>query len=270
MLASVVAPLTLAAVAAAGAAEGAGRRVTFPYHDADYLWLGESGGGVAFVPDQLPARERAPLVVFFHGVNVDRVLHFWMGGKGEPDLIDLADKTMESGASLPYVFAAPSQSRGAMSGRHMWQDFDLDEFVRDVDAAIAPREVDRDRVILMGHSGGGCNADGGLLRAARSARIAPWAVLAIDTCMDEEDGTTYGDLPESATVVVRWQPDMWFRPVDKFRAAFARAAQQSGRGDLVLQIVPNLGPQAHEAILVDSFTTLLPRVVAGETVASTL
>lgn len=261
--------LAIAATVTTGAAsaDAAGRRVTFPYHDADYLWLGETNGGIAFVPESLPVVERVPLVVFFHGVNVERVLHFWTGGRGEPDLLEVADHVMTSGASLPFVLAAPSQTRGAMSGRHMWQDFDLDEFVRDLDAAIAPREVDRDRIILMGHSGGGCNPDGGLMRAARGSRIAPWAVLAIDTCMDEEDGTAYADLPESARIIVRWQPDMWPRPVDKFRAAFAMGAEQSGHADLIMQVVPNLGPDAHEAILVDTFTSLLPAVVAGKAIA---
>ncbi len=267
-LASLLAAAFCASLAlAARDAGAAGRRVTFPYHDAAYLWLGETSGGTAFVPDGLPPGERPPLVVFFHGVNVERTLHFWTGGRGEPDLVEVADHVMVSGASLPFVFAAPSQTRGAMSGRHMWQDFDLDEFVRDVDAAIAPREVDHDRIILMGHSGGGCNPDGGLMRAARASRLAPWAVLAIDTCMDEEDGTAYADLPESARIIVRWQPEMWLRPVDKFRAAFAAAAELSGHPDLIMQVVPGLGPDAHEAILVDTFTSLLPQVVAGKAIA---
>ena len=90
----------------------------------------------------------------------------------------------------------------------MWQDFDLDEFVRAVDAAIGPQAaIDRDRVYLVGHSGGGCNLDGGLLRAAGSSRIVARAVLAIDTCIDEEDGTAYGNVPESMQVIVRWQPE---------------------------------------------------------------
>ena len=50
----------------------------------------------------------------------------------------------------------------AASGRHMWQSFDLDDFVRAVDAAIATRAaVDRDQVFVIGHSGAGCNPDGG-------------------------------------------------------------------------------------------------------------
>jgi poly(3-hydroxybutyrate) depolymerase len=255
---------------AASDARAAGHRVTFPYRDGAYLWAGESNGGEAFVPDAVPAGERVPLVVFFHGVNVDRVLHFWAGGRGEPDLIDLVDRSVANAASVPFIFAAPSQTRGAMSGLHMWQDFDLDEFVRAVDAAIGPRaEIDRDRIILLGHSGGGCNIEGGMFRAARASRIAARAILAVDTCMDEEDGVAYADVPESTQVIVRWQPDIWPRPVEKFRAAFKGASAQSGHGDLVMQLVPNLGPAAHEAILVDTFASVLPQLLAGQTIAST-
>jgi hypothetical protein len=254
----------------AGDAYAAGRRVTFPYHDAEYLWAGEYRGGEALVPDGVAGGERVPLVVFFHGVNVERVLHFWAGGHGEPDLMDLADRIIASGAAPPFVFAAPSQTRGAMSGLHMWQDFDLDAFVRAVDAAIAPgAEIDRDRVYLIGHSGGGCNLDGGLLRAAGASRIVARAVLAIDTCMDEEDGTAYGSLPESMQVIVQWQPEIWPRPVEKFRAAFKSAAALAGHGEMVIQLVPGLGPGAHEAILVAMFTSLLPTVLAGGEIQST-
>lgn len=254
---------------AASDAHAAGRHIVFPYRDAEYLWAGESNGGEAFVPDAVPAGQRVPLVVFFHGVNVDRVLHFWAGGRGEPDLTELVDRTVSNGASIPFVFAAPSQTRGAMSGLHMWQDFDLDEFVRAVDAAIGPgAEIDRDRIVLMGHSGGGCNIDGGLFRAARESRIAAHAILAVDTCMDEEDGVAYGNIPESTQLIVRWQPDIWPRPVEKFRAAFRVAAEQSGHRDLVMQLVSNLGPAAHEAILVDTFTSVLPQLLAGATIAS--
>jgi hypothetical protein len=153
----------------------------------------------------------------------------------------------------------------------MWQDFDLDAFVGAVDAAIAPgAEIDRDRVYLVAHSGGGCNVDGGLFRAASASRIVARAVLAIDTCMDEEDGTAYGGVPESTQVIVRWQPEIWPRPVEKFRAAFQSAASLAGHDDMVMQLVPGLGPGAHEAILVDTFTSLLPRVLAGSSIQSTV
>ncbi len=255
---------------AAGDARAAGRKVTFPYHDAEYLWPGESNGGVAFVPDAVPAGGRVPLVVFFHGVNVDRVMHSWVGGRGEPDVTELVDRMVADGTATPYLFAAASQTRGAMSGLHMWQDFDLDAFVNAVDAAIGPRaEVDRDRIVLLGHSGGACNVDGGLFRAARASRIAARAILAVDTCMDEEDGVAYADVPESTQIIVRWQPDIWPRPVEKFRAAFRSAAEQSGHADMVMQLVANLGPVAHEAILLDTFMTVLPRLLAGATIVST-
>ena len=81
MIARFVVAFALVLVMASNA-RAAGRKVTFPFRDADYLWAGESNGGSAFVPESIVAGDRVPLVVFFHGVNVERVLHFWTGGRG--------------------------------------------------------------------------------------------------------------------------------------------------------------------------------------------
>ena len=209
--------------------------------------------------------ESAPLVVLLHGVNLDQVLHMWFGTRGYPDVAELSAKTIASGAALPFILAAPSQTKGAASGRRMWQDFDLDDFVRTVEAAIGARAaIDRDAVYVIGHSGAGCNPDGGLLRVARAASlIVPRAILAIDTCMDEDSGPALGSAPESAKVLVRWQPEVWPRPLDRFRATFATAASLSGHAEPVLQCVNGLVEPVHVTILLDTFTTTLPAILAG-------
>jgi hypothetical protein len=259
-----LAALLVALFAARGAA--AESRVVFPYRDGDFLSAGESGGGIVVVPDAVKAGESAPLVVLLHGVNLDQVLHMWFGTGGYPDVAELSAKAIASGASIPFILAAPSQTKGAASGRRMWQDFDLDDFVRAVGAAIGSRAVvDRDAVYVIGHSGAGCNPDGGLLRVARAAsRIVPRGILAIDTCMDEDSGPALGSAPESAKVFVRWQPEVWPRPLDRFRATFATAATVSGHAEPVLQCVNGLVEPVHVSILLDTFTTSLPAILAGK------
>jgi hypothetical protein len=235
-------------------------RAAFPYRDADFLSPGETSGGMVVAPDQLAGAGKAPLVVLLHGVNMDQVLHMWFGTRGYPDVAGIAAKTIASGASPPYILAAPSQTKLAMSGRRMWQDFDLDDFVRAVEGSLGPHAtVDRDAIVVLGHSGAGCNPDGGLLRVARaSSLVVPRALLAIDTCMDEDSGAALGSSPESATVWVRYQSEIWPRPVDRFRATFKTAAESSGHAEPFLRVVTGLAEPVHVQILLETFATFLP------------
>jgi hypothetical protein len=255
----------LVAVILAAPIAGAESRVVFPYRDADFLSPGEVGGGIVVVPDPVMQGASAPLVVLLHGVNLDQVLHMWFGTRGYPDVAALSAHAIASGASIPFILAAPSQTKGAASGRRMWQDFDLDDFVGAVGRALGARAaIDRDAVYVIGHSGAGCNPDGGLLRVARAASmIVPRAILAIDTCMDEDSGPALGSAPESAKVVVRWQPEIWPRPLDRFRTTFGIAAALSGHAEPVLQCVNGLVEPVHVTILLDTFTTALPAILAG-------
>jgi hypothetical protein len=243
-------------------------RATFPYRDADFLLAGESAGGIVVVPDAVAKGEKAPLVVILHGVNPEPVMHMWFGAKDYPDISLLSAQMIATRASVPFILAAPTQTKGAMSGRHMWQDFDLDDFVRAVDAAVGARaEVDRDAIYVVGHSGAGCNPDGGLLRVARApSLIVPRGILAIDTCMDEDSGPALGSSPESALVLVRWQPEIWPRPLDRFRATFKTAADAAGHAEPVVQCVNGLAEPVHINILVDTFASILPSMLAGRAI----
>jgi hypothetical protein len=258
-------PAQLRPVAAAAVARPAAAmyRTSFAYHDAEYLSFGESAGGALVVPSGVGAGDSVPLVVFLHGVNIGLGVHMWLGGKTEPDLAPLVERVVAGGAP-PFLLAAPSQTKGASSGRVLWKDFDLDDFVQAVDTALGARaHVDRRAVIVLGHSGAGCNPDGGLLRVARRhGTIVPRAILAIDTCLDEEVGDALGRAPSGSEVWVRWQPEIWPRPIDRFRIAFRDAAGASGRDEAVVQRVDGLGPAAHDAILLDTFTTVIPQLVA--------
>jgi hypothetical protein len=242
----------------------ADHRVVFPYRDAEFLNPGEAGGGIVVVPETVTRGEKTPLVVLLHGVNVDQVVHMWFGTRGYPDLAAMSEKAIAQGAAPPFLLAAPSQTKGAMSGRLMWRDFDLDDFVRAVEtAAVSHAVVDRDAVFVIGHSGAGCNPDGGLLRVARApSLVVPRGIFAIDTCMDEDSGAALGSSPESARVWVRYQAEIWPRPVDRFRATFKAAADQSGHADPFVEVVNGLVEPVHVSILLDTFATLLPSVLA--------
>jgi hypothetical protein len=239
-------------------------RAAFPYRDAELLSPGESAGGMVVVPSGPPEGATLPLVVLLHGVNNDQVLHMWFGTSAYPDVAAIGAKTIASGASAAYILAAPSQTKVAWSGRRMWQDFDLDDFVRAVEAALGTHaRIDREQVIVIGHSGAACNPDGGLLRVARTpSLVVPRAILAIDTCMDEDSGAALGSSPESARVLVRYQAEIWPRPLDRFRATFKTAAESSGHAEPFIQVVTGLAEPVHVQILLDTFATFLPGVLA--------
>ncbi len=269
--------VALAALVYPGRA-GAEYRAAFPYRDAEFLMAGESNGGIVVVPDSVdpspgataggPRDRKTPLVVLLHGVNLDQVLHMWFGTRAYPDLAAIAARTFASGASPPYLLAAPSQTRGAASGRRMWQDFDLDDFVRAVEGSLQGHAVvDRDAVFVIGHSGAACNPDGGLLRVARATSlVVPRAILSIDTCLDEDSGAALGAAPESAKIWVRYQPLIWPRPLDRFRATFAASAELSGHAEPFIQVVSGLPEPVHVQILLDTFATFLPAVLSGRDV----
>jgi hypothetical protein len=253
-------------------------RAVFPYRDAEFLNPGEASGGIVVVPDRIDRgetrdqrSESVPLLVLLHGVNLDQVLHMWFGTRGYPDVAAMGARTIASGACPPYVLAAPSQTKGAWSGRHMWQDFDLDDFVGAVEAAVGPHAtIDRNAVFVIGHSGAGCNPYGGLLRVARApSLIVPRSIFAIDMCMDEDSGSALGSSPESTKVWVRYQAEIWPRPVDRFRATFRAAAALGGHAEPFVQVVAGLVEPVHVSILLDTFTTFLPAVLSGKDIPPT-
>jgi hypothetical protein len=121
-------------------------------------------------------------------------------------------------------------------------------------------------VFVLGHSGAACNPDGGLLRVARvPSLVVPRGIFAIDTCMDEDSGAALGSAPESAPVWVRYQPEIWPRPLDRFRATFKTTAESSGHAEPFIEVVNGLAEPVHVSILLDTFVTFLPAVVGGRT-----
>jgi hypothetical protein len=198
----------------------AGNSTKFPFHDASLLLRSQKDGGMVYVPETVSSGESAPLVVFLHGLNDQQEVHLWLGA-GPYDLRTQWDTWLVEGGKNPALLAAPSQTRHAGGATNLWRDFDLDEFVESVDLALGGSAyVDRAKVMLVGHSGAGCNSSGGLARVSSGSRsIRPLAIVAIDVCMDQDAATTLALTPSEIPVAVYWQT-AWPRPFDDFRFAF--------------------------------------------------
>jgi hypothetical protein len=228
-------------------------------------------GAPAFVPDSQAARaggaivigaeanrEARPLVVFLHGLNEAGPLH------RELDVVArVAAKLVADGTIVPLLVAAPSQTRNASRPWDMWEAFELGSFLAALepalDAAGAPR-VDRARVVLVGHSGGGCNPKGSIL--SPRGRSPASAILAIDTCFDPKVAAALRDTPPSTHVWAYWQTTSWDRDTEGFRRAFL--APGDPPADRRAEKAPIEGPGAHDAILPWALRRALPLLLKPE------
>ena len=170
-------------------AEAAAKTLYFPHQDAHFLHRFQRNGGAAVVPERAGSDEPLPILVFLHGTNSTSEPHMWLGGGGK-DLRPLVKRLVEGGQVEPFVLAAPSHTRHAGLAATVWQGFNLNAFVDDVVHATQGQViVDRTRVVLAGHSGAGCNPQGGLAADYWSAGAPlPLALVSIDPCWDRKMG----------------------------------------------------------------------------------
>ncbi len=253
--------------AISGGALGAGVTTTFDYDDARLIGDDEHEGGLVHRVGTA-AKGALPLVVYLHGVNEKGPLHRGLAAPGF-DLRDTADGLFADGAIGPLLLAGPSQTRDAWTGRRLWQGFDIERFADAVDASLAGSstasmggammKVDRARVILVGHSGAGCNPTGGIL--ARSS-LRPSAIVALDTCMDAEFGRAFGEAADVAPLHVFFQSVLWPREIDAFRTAFtATLAAKPGRVGSVTKLDVPGAANPHDEIVPAALAKLLPTLV---------
>ncbi|WP_437998120.1 hypothetical protein WMF26_47485 [Sorangium sp. So ce185] len=215
-------------------------------------WLGR-----AFV-HRLAAAEPArplPILVFLHGTNAAQIKYRWMGGGQEGDVRRIAAQLMEAGQIPPILVAAPSAVLPAAVAvaRTSWPAFDLDAFLDATAARLrGVATIDRTRVIVAGHSGGGCNREGGVATAVR-ASIPVHAALVIDTCMDVDIALPLSQSPPATHVVVSWQTMSWAkRPIADFRRAFQRGVEARPAAPGVLRELEQLQPtepMPHDAMV---------------------
>jgi hypothetical protein len=190
-------------------------------------WLGR-----AFVHSSIATvtQKPAPIVVFLHGMNTDRIKYRWMGGGQEGDVRRIVADLMEAGSIVPMIVAAPStiDPVTASNAVLLWPAFDLDAFLdRTVERLAGIATVDRSRVVVVGHSGAGCNIRGGLATALR-AKTIPFAEVVIDTCMATDFAKLLAHAPPATNVIVSWQSLSWEdRFFDDFRHLFKRELKKA-------------------------------------------
>jgi hypothetical protein len=240
------------------------REVEFRFDDELRLQPGESHAGKLWRSNGLRRDGGAvPLTIFVHGIIFDGLRHHWLvedpdgPWDARPFMSDLVDR----GEIAPTVVAVPSQTRDATDPEHLFEGLDFDAFVDAVDAALAPlQRVDRQRIVVVGHSGSACDLDRGAFLALRARRASPLALFSIDGCMAASTGEQLAETTGARNVVVTYQDGIWPRDFDDFRERWARVVTAHGLDDSrFLERIEVSGENAHLAIVEATMRRWLPR-----------
>jgi len=185
---------------------GRGRTIDFVYDGSDVRHPTEAYVARLFLPGEVKKTPDVPrpLLVFLHGVNPDHVRFRFTGGKpDEPDLRLIVAELIEAGTIPPVIVAAPSSVVSSELPTTLWPDFDLDRFVERTARTLRGKAtIDLDAVVVVGHSGAGCNPKGGLASALAGTSLPVRAALSIDTCMTVADARALGDAPPLSTAAL--------------------------------------------------------------------
>jgi hypothetical protein len=229
-------------------------------------WLGR-----AFVHKKAAAlaQQALPVLVFLHGNNGEGIKYRWMGGGAEGDLRRIVSEMIEAGLVPPMIVAAPSSTDpNTMTNAGLsWPAFDLDLFLdRTAERLGTAALIDRSRVVVAAHSGGGCNIHGGLNAAMHPKSGAPLAGMSIDTCMMLDLAKELAHLPRTTHVVVSWQSISWpEREFGAFKTVFLRESKKAPADPGVLRELdfqqPTV-PMPHDATVSITLRKWLPRVLA--------
>ena len=230
-------------------------------------WLGR-----AFVHKKAAemADHALPVLVFLHGNNAEKIKYRWMGGGQEGDVRRIVSELIEAGAVPPMLVAAPSSidpnTMGAAGAT--WPAFDLDLFLdRTAERLAGVATLDRGRVIVAAHSGGGCNIRGGLASAMRAKRTPILAGFSIDTCMLLDLAKDLAHARPTTHVVVSWQTASWpEREFTGFSNFFRREVKKTPPTARVLRELDHEkqpGAGAHDAMVGITLRKYLPRVLVS-------
>jgi hypothetical protein len=265
--------------APAGKAKGKGKKPAplppldgtthdFPYDGKDVghperAWLGR-----AFVHKKVAAdpQKALPLLVFVHGINQELIKYRWMGGGNEGDVRRIVAELIEGGQVPPMLVAAPSSvvPQNIVAAPTSWTAFDLDHFVDKTAAALkGVATIDRTKIIVAGHSGGGCNVKGGIATAIKAKNVH--AALVIDTCMGTDLASALAQAKKSLHVVVTWQALTWGkRPLKDFRAVFEREIKKTPPDEGILRTLDYMTPKEpmpHDAMVPLTLKKYLPMLL---------
>jgi hypothetical protein len=228
---------------------------------AEHAWTGR-----AFVHAKVPRDAPVPLLVFIHGLNVEKIKFRWIGGGQEGDVRRIVSELIESGAIPPAVVAAPTSTdpKIMVNALTTWPGFDLDVFLERTQRALGgAAKIDRARIVVAGHSGAGCNVKGGISTALRPKKAKVQAGLVIDVCMATDLARDLVKAPKDTHVVVSWQEISWAnRPTTDFRNVFKRELKNDPPAAGVLReldlVQPN-APSPHDAMVALTLKKWLPR-----------
>jgi hypothetical protein len=228
-------------------------------------WLGR-----AFVHKKAAALagQALPVLVFLHGNNGEAIKHRWMGGGNEGDVRRMASEMMESGMIPPIIVAAPSSidPNTMTNAGAAWPAFDLDLFLdKTADRLGSAAVLDRGRVIVAAHSGGGCNIRGGLNTAAHAKSTPVLAAFSIDTCMLLDLAKELAHVRPSTHVVVSWQSISWpEREFGGFKTVFLKEVKKAPANPGVLRELDFEQPNVispHDAMVNITLRKYLPRLL---------
>jgi hypothetical protein len=233
----------------------AGSTVVFPYLQRRLLYSRNGDGGLAYVSSGATAGAALPVVVLLHGMNADELMHPWFGPP-YGDLRPVLESLVTAGKVAPLVIAAPTHTRYATGASVMWPRFDLDGFLDATQAALGDTAtLDRARVVVVGHSGAGCNRSGGIL-APSIVRAKPLALVDVDGCLDTAIGSALARASEAMPVYFYWQ-HTWPRPIASLESA-CPACKIEEISDLPSR------PSPHDAILPEALRRVLPALLPRE------
>jgi hypothetical protein len=214
-----------------------------------------------------------PILVFLHGNNAEAIKYRWMGGGSEGDVRRMVSELMEAGAVPPMIVAGPSsvdpytmKEAGAS-----WPSFDLDVFLdRTIERLGPAASIDRGRVVVAAHSGGGCNIRGGLNTALHAKSTPVLAGMSIDTCMLYDLAKSLAHLRPTTNVVVAWQSISWpERDFGGFKTVFQRESKKAPAAPGVLReldFVQPTVPGAHDALVSITLKKWLPKILPPDAV----
>lgn len=226
-------------------------------------WLGR-----AFVHKKAAAdpNKALPLVVFVHGINKELIKYRWMGGGNEGDVRRIVAELIEGGQIPPVIVAAPSSvvPQNIVVAPTSWMAFDLDHFVEKTAAALkGAATIDKSKIIVAGHSGGGCNVKGGVASAIKAKNVH--SALVIDVCMGTDLASALAQANRKVNVVVSWQSITWgSRPIKDFKTVFEREVKKSPADTGILRVLDPMTPKEpmpHDAMVPLTLKKWLPQLL---------
>ena len=255
-----------------------GTTVDYAYDGKDIGHTERAWLGRAFVHKKAAAdpEKALPLLVFVHGLNTELIKYRWFGGGNEGDVRRIVQELIEAGQVPPMIVAAPSTvtPQNAVVAATSWMGFDLDHFVAKTEEALKGKaKIDKTKILVAGHSGGGCNIKGGIATALKAKNLH--TVMSIDTCMGTDLATALAQAKRSTNVVVSWQAITWqTRPLKDFRTVFEREVKKTPADSGILRaldfMTPTI-PSPHDAMVSLTLKKYLPMLlpVPASSAAST-